>query len=105
VGYAATGPCRDEGAEPGLAAEIYAIYFVKEAWGLGLGQTLMERILACYRELGFEAATLWVLERNTRARRFYEAGGWEPCGAPRTIWQDAIALREVQYRQNLGDLG
>jgi len=102
AGYAATGPCRDEGADPEATAEVYALYFLKETWGLGLGGALMTRALASFRERGFRDAALWVLERNTRARRFYEAQGWVQGGAPRTIWQDGIALREQRYRLELG---
>ena len=100
VGYAATGPAGDPG-EPEPAAEIHAFYLVKEAWGLGLGKALMGRALASFRELGYQAATLWVLERNSRARKFYETLGWHPSGMARTIWQDGIALREAQYQLSL----
>lgn len=96
-GYAATGPCRDTGVDPAATAEIYALYFLKTYWGLGLGQALMAQALASFRERGFSEAILWVLERNSRARRFYEAVGWKLNGPPRTIWQDGIALRECQY--------
>jgi dihydropteroate synthase len=102
AGYAATGPCRDEGADPAATAEVHALYFLKETWGLGLGGALLARALESFRERGFRDAALWVLERNTRARRFYEAQGWVQDGAPRTIWQDGIALREQRYRLELG---
>jgi GNAT superfamily N-acetyltransferase len=99
MGFAAAGPARDGGLE-GLG-EIHAIYLLREAWSQGLGRALMAQALAGLREAGFPAAVLWVLERNARGRRFYEAGGWQLSGAPRTIWQDGIALREVQYRLDL----
>jgi dihydropteroate synthase len=98
-GYAATGPSVEPGPDPD--AEVYAIYTLKESWGLGLGQTLLARALADLREQGFHHAVLWVLERNARARRFYEAGGWSPWGTPRTVWHGGIALRELQYRIGL----
>ena len=31
-------------------------------------------------EGGFDQVTLWVLDSNARARRFYEAGGWRADG-------------------------
>jgi ribosomal protein S18 acetylase RimI-like enzyme len=37
----------------------------------------MEAALGRLRQAGFESATLWVLDTNTQARRFYEAGGWQ----------------------------
>jgi len=104
-GYAATGPCREP--EPGLAStgELMAIYSLKESWGLGLGQALMASALAGLREDGFGRAVLWVLERNPRARHFYEAGGWALTGASRTVWHDGIALRELQYALSLAGPG
>jgi ribosomal protein S18 acetylase RimI-like enzyme len=64
----------------------------------------MAQALASLREEGFQEAVLWVLERNTRARQFYEAGGWGQEGEARTQWHGGIALREVRYRlrANLG---
>lgn len=101
MGYAAAGPCRDTGFNPATTAELYALYFLKEAWGHGLGRALMAAVLAEFRRQGFQRATLWVLERNARARKFYQAGQWRPTQAPRTIWQDGIALREIQYQISL----
>ena len=101
-GYAATGPSRE--LEPGVG-EVQAIYSLKETWGLGLGQALMASALAGLREDGFSHAVLWVLERNPRARHFYEAGGWTLTGASRTVWHDGIALRESQYGLTLASPG
>ena len=103
MGFAVAGPSRDPqacGPDPGAprTGEIHAIYLLPEAWGQGLGRALMDRALAGLGGDGFGAAALWVLERNARARAFYEAGGWTLAGAPRTQWQDGIALRQVQYR-------
>ena len=41
----------------------------------------MQAALEELKALGFERALLWVLERNTRARRFYEKCGFSPDGA------------------------
>ena len=100
-GYAATGPCRDPELDPSRTAEVYAIYSLKETWGLGLGRSLMARALAALRDQGFEQACLWVLERNPRARAFYQAGGWQPNGKTRIVNHDGIALRELQYQLDL----
>ncbi|BDU72497.1 dihydropteroate synthase [Mesoterricola silvestris] len=99
VGFAVAGPCRD--ADTAEAGEIHAIYLVKEAWGQGLGRALADRALEGLREAGFPEAVLWVMERNTRARHFYERNGWEPTAARRTEWQDGIALRLMRYRLTL----
>jgi hypothetical protein len=36
------------------------------------------------RSLGFDHAVLWVLDQNTRARRFYEREGWMADGGVKT---------------------
>ena len=56
-------------------------------------------------ETGFSAATLWVLETNARARRFYESAGWAADGATKTDRRGDIELREVRYRRALTPTG
>jgi hypothetical protein len=41
---------------------------------------------------------LWVLETNTRARRFYESGGWRADGSSKTANSRGFPLVEVRYR-------
>lgn len=101
LGFAVAGPCRDEGSDPARTGEVHAIYTLPEAWGQGLGLALMERALAGLAAQGHREAVLWVLERNDRGRRFYESCGWAVVNAPRTVWKDGIALREIQYRRPL----
>jgi GNAT superfamily N-acetyltransferase len=75
VGFASAGPSRDDDAEPGTG-EVAAIYLAEEMAGSGLGAALFARIQDELRALGCSRATLWVLESNARARRFYEREGW-----------------------------
>ena len=42
-GFAAWSPTRDDDRDPGLTAELCAIYVHPDAWGEGLGRVLMER--------------------------------------------------------------
>ena len=58
------------------AGELGALYVDPQAWGTGLGQAL---IIEAERRLAerHAVAGLWVLAGNVRARRFYEAGGWQ----------------------------
>ena len=61
----------------------------------------MEAALDSLGRAGFTEATLWVIDRNDRARRFYEAGGWAPDGG---IGQDnsrGFPTAEVGYRRRL----
>ena len=43
--------------------------------GRGTGRALYDRVLADFELAGRTTATLWVLERNTRARSWYERLG------------------------------
>ena len=99
LGFAATGPA-SEGSEE-TQGEIYGIYLHPSNWGRGLGRLLMAQAQAALRADGFREAILWVLERNTRARKFYDAGAWSEVGETRTQWHGGIAIREVRYRQGI----
>lgn len=97
VGFVNAGPCRDEDADG--RGEIYALYVLPELWGRGLGRELMAAALDALAGLGFEEVTLWVLEGNHRARRFYEAGGWSVDGATKTDNRPGFPVPEVRYRR------
>ena len=61
--------------------EVTAIYLAESAAGTGLGHELFDRIQDELRAAGFTRGSLWVLETNARARRFYEREGWRWDGA------------------------
>jgi GNAT superfamily N-acetyltransferase len=75
VGFSSFGPSRDEDAPDGTG-EVPAIYVEPSVMGKGVGRELLEEATAELRLAGFTRATLWVLEANERARRFYENEGW-----------------------------
>jgi GNAT superfamily N-acetyltransferase len=80
VGIAGVGPSRDDDAR-GPTGELEMLYLARDHLGRGLGRSLHDRAMAALRDAGFERATLWVLEANTRGRGFYEHVGWAPDGA------------------------
>lgn len=94
-GFASVGPSRD--ADAGGAGELYAIYVLPELWGCGLGRQLMAAALDTLVGLGFDAATLWVLEDNHRARWFYETGGWSTDGATKVDDGPGFPIAEIRY--------
>jgi ribosomal protein S18 acetylase RimI-like enzyme len=98
-GFASVGPSREDDA--GGVGEVYAIYVLPELWGRGLGRQLMAAALDALAELGFDAATLWVLEDNHRARRFYETGGWSTDGATKVDDGLGFPIAEVRYHRPL----
>ena len=53
------------------------------------------------RARGFREMTLWVVDRNTRARSFYEALGFAPDGATKVEQRPGFVLEEVRYRMDL----
>jgi ribosomal protein S18 acetylase RimI-like enzyme len=92
VGFINVGASRDAEGE----GELYAIYVHPEAWGSGAGKALLEAGRAWLAER-FATASLWVLEDNPRARRFYEREGWFLDGE-RTDIVRGIPVSEVRYR-------
>jgi ribosomal protein S18 acetylase RimI-like enzyme len=100
AGFANFCASRDEdaGADDG---EVRAIYLSPECWGLGHGRMLMAATLEYLAAIAYAKVTLWVLDSNTRARRFYEAAGFRPDGAVKVDDSHGFALRELRYRRQL----
>ena len=96
----AWGASRDPDATPDTA-EVYAIYLDPDAIGRGVGRSLFAAAVDDIVAHGASAATLWVLDTNERARRFYAAADWHPDGATRTEERPGGTLHEVRYARNL----
>jgi GNAT superfamily N-acetyltransferase len=96
VGFTALGPSRD-GTPVG---ELYAIYVDPDAWSSGAGRALIQATEEVLAE-AFDEATLWVLEENPRARRFYESFGWAPDGGRQMFERYGVRAPEVRYRKAL----
>lgn len=99
TGFVSFGPSRDPDGEG--VGEVYAIYVDPGHWDTGRGRELMEAAVAALQEAGFEEATLWVLEDNPRARRFYERAGWRTDGEAKEDEFLQTRVREVRYRISL----
>lgn len=97
VGFVTFGPSEDEPVDPEVG-QIYAIYVDSSYWDRGFGRELFAAAVHGLTDAGFGAATLWVLEANARARRFYEAAGWVTDGAMKTERRGDVELHEVRYR-------
>lgn len=74
VGFAMSGPCRDEDAAI-EHDELYAIYVLASHYGSGAGGALLDAAI------GDRVASLWVLADNPRAHAFYAKHGFAPDGA------------------------
>jgi ribosomal protein S18 acetylase RimI-like enzyme len=95
VGFASTGPSRDEDD----LGELYAIYVDPEAWSTGAGRALMGAAEAALTA-DYAAALLWVLEDNPRARGFYERAGWATDGPRKAEERFGVRAAEVRYRKD-----
>jgi GNAT superfamily N-acetyltransferase len=109
VGYASYGPERTAngtfGPLPGsygpvCVAELYAIYVTPNSWSSGAGRALMEHVLDGAHDAGYSDISLWVLEKNERARRFYERAGFTLTGE-RQVLDGLGGVVEVRYARAL----
>ena len=96
AGMASNGPARGDD-EPDSRGELYAIYVDPDHWGEGHGRDLMAAVLDDLITAGYAEAMLWVLNENSRARRFYEIAGWSPSGEEKVDEFVGIPLHHVQY--------
>jgi ribosomal protein S18 acetylase RimI-like enzyme len=101
LGFVGYSPSRDGDADPARVGEIDAIYLLPIAWGKGVGRLLMDAALARLADARFDWVTLWVLDTNVRARRFYEAGGWLADGARKVEDSRGFPIAQVRYKRSL----
>lgn len=78
-------------------AELICIHSLSENRGKGYGSMMMKNIFNKIKNSGYNSVVLWVFEKNTRARSFYEKHGFELTDNTQ-IYYDAI---EVMYRKDL----
>lgn len=90
VGFAGSGPARDEDAP--CERELYFIYLLGEYQGTGIGQQLFNAVVP-----ENEPLYLWVAEDNPRAHRFYVRNGFELDGAKHTEPFLGESLTEVRF--------
>jgi len=94
VGFGACAPPR----EPKLPfdAEISALYLLRHAQRRGLGRALMDAMARALAATGRHSVSLWVMDGNTPAEKFYIALGGRKVTA-RTRQRDDWTLHETAY--------
>ncbi|MFZ0668243.1 MAG: GNAT family N-acetyltransferase [Acidimicrobiales bacterium] len=102
-GFSHLCPTRDDDLDPATTGEITSIYLAPEAWGGGNGVALIKRSLDQLATAGYETATLWALDTNTKARRFYEIGGWRHDGTTKIHDWGQFVCTDVRYVLDLTD--
>ena len=92
VGY---GTCNEQRSNildrRGFTSEVSELYVLRDAQRLGGGSGLMRAMACALLERGHAAMSLWVLEQNKPARRFYESIGG------RLIAEKRSNFHEVAY--------
>jgi ribosomal protein S18 acetylase RimI-like enzyme len=90
---------RDLDDDPKRVGHITSLHVLPQWRGRGYGGVLMEHVLREFRRRGFDVVTLWVLEENSSARRFYEKNQFHLDGGRRVY--PATQVPEVRYRRRL----
>jgi GNAT superfamily N-acetyltransferase len=76
VGLCQYGPTEDGDDEPDLIGHVHRLFVDPLHQGRGGGRLLLTEACEALRLTKRQAATLWALEKDGRARRFYEHMGW-----------------------------
>lgn len=91
LGFAIGGTGRLVGDHPPVRdRELHSLYVLAAHHGTGIGQRLLEAVVA-----PGTPAQLWVAEHNPRARRFYERNGFLPDGARHV--DERLGIVEVRH--------
>jgi len=99
-GFAGCGKSRADDAKK-TEGEIYSIYIDHTFLNKGLGTALENEVIKKLKEKGFTSASLWVINTNLNARKFYEACGWQLTEDKKVDKRDGFELLELCYRKRL----
>jgi ribosomal protein S18 acetylase RimI-like enzyme len=91
------GVCRD--ADKPDSYELWGIYVDPFMKRQGIGTKMVDYCKNIAIDNGFQEICLWVLEKNTDARLFYEKQGYYPDGTKKFI--DFLAATEIRYSKKL----
>jgi ribosomal protein S18 acetylase RimI-like enzyme len=100
-GWVALGPAHPR-ENAGEGGEIYGLYVAPESWSQSLGGKLLARAERMLLELGYRQISLWVVDANQRARRFYEKSGYGQDRSGREIERGGMPLNQLRYTKILG---
>ena len=84
---------------PGAAprGEVYALYAHPDSWSTGVGGQLLAAARQALAADGLAESVLWALERNARARAFYERHGLRATGERQDLRLGGVVLQELLY--------
>lgn len=96
VGFVSYGDFRDPAT---IAGEIFALYVLKDYYGKGIGQQLMQAAFAALD--GYQEIILWVLEDNKCAIAFYKKMGFIFDGEEKIVeFGKAVKEKRMIYSKN-----
>jgi GNAT superfamily N-acetyltransferase len=96
AGLCQYGPAEDDDDDARVVGHIRRLYVDPRWQRQGVGRALLADAMTRLEELGIAAVTLWVLERDTGARTFYERIGYRPDGGRRVV-----GAADVRYRRSI----
>jgi ribosomal protein S18 acetylase RimI-like enzyme len=96
IGFCHLTATRDPDNDPRTVGEITSLHVLPDLRGRGAGRALCQAAFTELRRRGYHACTLWVLERNTAARAFYERLGFRDDGGRKNYPHSDVP--EVRYR-------
>ena len=101
VAFISFGMAREPAADTGKTGEVWALYAHPDVWGQGVGRRLWLAGLDALRQAGCDTAVLWVLEKNTRGRTFYESTGCVLDGGKKNHPAFGADVLSLRYRISL----
>ncbi|HKZ19370.1 MAG TPA: N-acetyltransferase [Acidimicrobiia bacterium] len=108
-GFVYTGPSADSDDSTTRTGQVYSIHVDPALQGVGIGTELLNAAIAFLRASGTEEVTLWVVNNNLQARKFYEARGFGLDGGRRkevlslgTALGDQVEVVRYRYQLDTG---
>lgn len=101
IGFISFCPSRDADSNSKTTAEISAIYLHPDRWKKGLGKSLLNAVINELKKLGYTEVTLWVLDSNQQARKFYESMGFACSSDIKMDKREGYTLSEIRYHKTL----
>lgn len=99
VGFTCIGKCRDSDVDH-TCGEIWGIYLLPSCWRQSIGTKLLLNDLSILKNEGFDKVSLWVLEGNINARKFYEKFGFKYDGTKKEL-NFGNMINEIRYKRDL----
>ena len=76
IGWASVRFFKDEKKLGAMSAQLEALYILEAYWNLGVGFLMWQTVLSDLIAQKVDAVSLWLLEGNHRALKFYERQGF-----------------------------